>query len=65
MGWLVKPQKIYLDLVASWLRSEMAQLTHALKTIEDTGDYRDEFVYESIKTAESGLRSIRKFIEAN
>lgn len=65
MGWLVKPQKIYVDLVASWLRSEIAKLTHALKIIEDTGDYNDESVYESIKVAETGLHRIRKFIGFN
>jgi hypothetical protein len=65
MGWLVKPQKIYVDLVASWLRSEIARLTHALKTIEDTGDYNDEFIYESLKVAETGLHRMRKFIGYN
>ena len=65
MGWLVKPQRIYLDLVVSWLRSEVARLIHVLKTIEDTGDYHDEFINESIKTVESGLRRIRKFIQVN
>ena len=65
MGWLVKPQKIYTDLVASWLHSEIARLTHVLKMIEDTGDYHDEFMHESIKASEVGLRRIRKFTEAN
>ena len=65
MGWLVKSQKIYLDLVTSWLRSEIARLTHVLKTVEDTGDYHDEFIHESIKAAEVGLRRIRKFTDAN
>jgi hypothetical protein len=65
MGWLVKPQRIYLDLVVSWLRSEIARLTHVLKTIEDTSDYHDEFVHESIKDVEVALRRIRKFTEAN
>ena len=65
MEWLVKPQKIYLDLLVNWLRSEIARLTHVLKTIEDTGDYHDEFIQESIKATEAGLRRIRKFIEFN
>ena len=78
MGWLVKPQKIYLDLAAgrlsdnnlfgqflSWLRSEIAKLTHVLTIIEETHDYNDEYIHESIKAAETGLRRIRKFIDAN
>ena len=65
MEWLVKPQKIYLDLLVNWLRSEIARLTHVLKTIEDTGDYHDEFIQESIKATETGLCRIRKFIEFN
>ncbi len=65
MGWLVKPQKIYLDLVESWLRSEIARLTHVLKTVENTSNYHDEFIHESIKATEFGLRRIRKFIEVN
>lgn len=65
MGWLVKSQKIYLDLVVSWLRSEIAKLTHVLQTIEDTSDYHDEFIHESIKASEIGLRRVRKFIEVN
>ncbi|MEA3226040.1 MAG: hypothetical protein U9Q07_08825 [Planctomycetota bacterium] len=65
MGWLVKPQKIYLDLVASWLRSEIARLTHVLNTVENAGDYHDDFIHESIKATETGLRRIRKFTEAN
>ena len=65
MGWLVKPQRIYQDLVANWLRSEIARLTHALKVIEGTDDYHDEFIHESIKAAEIGLRRIRKFVQAN
>jgi len=65
MGWSVKSQRIYLELVVSWLRSEVAQLTHALERMEQTDNYHDEFVCESIKTAETGIRRIRKFIEAN
>ena len=65
MGWLVKSQKIYMDLVASWLRSEIARLTHVLRTIENAGDYHDEFIHKSIKASEVGLRHIKKFIEAN
>ncbi len=65
MGWLVKPQKIYTNLVASWLRSEIARLTHVLKITEDTGDYHDEFIHKSIKASEVGLRHIRRFIEVN
>lgn len=95
MGWLVKPQKIYLfffaailscgrfegiflrspqtkvlgrsriDLVASWLRSEIAKLTHVLTTIEEAHDYHDEYIHESLKTTEIGIRRIRKFIDAN
>jgi len=65
MEWLVKSQRIYLELVVSWLRSEVAQLTHALERMEQTGNYHDEFVHESIKTAEIGIRRIRKFIDAN
>ena len=65
MGWLVKSQRIYLDLLTSWLRSEIARLTHVLKTIEDTGDYHDEFIQESIKATEIGLRRIRKFVAVN
>ena len=65
MGWFVKPQEIYLDLVSSWLRSEIARLTQVLNTIEDTSDYHDEFICESIKASEAGLRRIRKFTEAN
>lgn len=65
MGWLVKPQRIYLDLVASWLCSEIAKLTHVLTIIEETHDYHDEYVHESIKTAERSLRRIRKFVDTN
>jgi len=65
MGWLVKPQKIYLDLVVSWLRSEIARLNHALRTIEETHDYHEDYIQETIKTAEISLRRIRKFIEVN
>jgi hypothetical protein len=65
MGWFIKPQKIYLDLVTSWLRSEIARLTYVLTTIEQTGNYNDDFTQESIKTAEIGLHRIRKFINAN
>ena len=65
MGWLVKPQKIYSDLVVSWLRLEIAKLTHALATIEETHDYHDDYIHETIKTAESEFHRIRKFIEAN
>ncbi len=65
MGWLVKPQKIYLELVVSWLRSEIAKLTHILATIEEVGDYREEFICGSIKTTEVELRRIRKFIDSN
>lgn len=65
MEWLVKPQKIYLDLVVSWLRSEAAKINHVLTTIEETHDYQDEYIYESIKAAEMGLRRIRKFVDTN
>lgn len=65
MGWIVKPQKIFIDLVASWLRSEIACLTRVLSTIEQTHDYSDDFIKESIKTTEVELRRIRKFINFN
>ena len=65
MGWPVKPQKIYLELVTSWPRSEIARLTNVLTTIEETRDYHDSFIHESFKTAEVELRRIRKFIDAN
>ena len=65
MGWLVKPQKIYLDLVSSWLRSEIAKLTHVVTAIEETKDVHDAVVRESVKAAETGLSRIRKFINVN
>jgi hypothetical protein len=65
MGWLVKPQRIYLDLVVSWLRSEIAKLNYVLTTIEESHDYHDDYIQETIKTAEGEFRRIRKFIEAN
>ncbi len=62
MEWCVKSQKIYLELIVSWLRSEIAKLTHILETIEQTDDYHSEFVNESLKSAEVELRRLRKFI---
>jgi len=34
-------------------------------TIENTADYNDEYIHESIKKVEIGLRRMRKFIDAN
>jgi len=65
LNWLTKPQRIYIDLVVSWLRSEIARLNNTLETIERTQDYNDEYVKESIKIATIEMRRIRKFINAN
>lgn len=65
MNWLTKPKKLYLDMVVSWLRSEIAKLSHVLMTIEDAQNYHNDFLIETIKTTETELRRIRKFIEAN
>jgi len=65
MTWLLKPQKIYMELVTSRLRLDIARLTHVLASLEETNDYTDEYIHETIKTAEYGLRSLRKFIQSN
>lgn len=65
MRWLIGSQNIYLDFVASWLRSQVAELSRALMMIEETHDYHNDSINESLRTVESELRRIRKFIEAN
>ena len=65
MGWLVKPQKIYLDLVVSQLRSGIVKLSHVLVTIEGMHDYHDDYIKETLKTVETEIKRIRKFIDAN
>ena len=65
MTWFVKSQKIYLELICSWLRSEIAKLTHILEAIEQTDDYQSEFIVNSLKLSEGEIRRLRKFINVN
>lgn len=65
MTGFVKSRKIYLELVVSWLRSEIAKLTHILETMEQTDNYQSEFINGSLKSAEVEMRRLRKFINVN
>ncbi len=65
MNWLFRTEKIYLDLIVSQLRSELKKLSNVLGTIERTGNYHDDYVSQTLKTAITELRRIKEFIEAN
>ncbi|MDP8266785.1 MAG: hypothetical protein P9M07_07585 [Candidatus Aceula meridiana] len=65
MNWPTKSHSTYMDLVVSWLRSEIATLNNVLDTIVKNDSYSDEYVRESMKEAEVALKQIRKFINAN
>lgn len=65
MVWPTKSNKIYLELVISWLRTEIERLSGVLATIERTQNYHEDYIFESIKSTEVAIRQIRKFIDAN
>lgn len=65
MNWPIKPQKINLDLVLGWLRTETDKLNNVLNAIENEQSYNDDYIYDSIKSAEVALRQMRKFIDDN
>jgi hypothetical protein len=62
---LSQKNKIYTDLVASWLRTEVGRLSTTLEHIEKSHTYDDEYVREAINAAEVSLRQINKFIKTN
>ena len=65
MQWSTKLQRIYIELIISWLRSEIEKLNNVLVTIEKTQDYHDEYVCETLKSVSVAIRQINKFIDAN
>ena len=65
MSWLTKPSRFSLDVTVSCLRLEMDKLARVIKTIEQARDYDEEYICESIKSIEIGLRSVRKSIKEN
>lgn len=61
---LVNKESPYLDLVASHLRSQIVMLNNVLETIERNHNYEDDYISESIRTVEQGLRRLRRFVNA-
>jgi len=55
---------LYTDMVVSHLRSQIVAMHNVLETIERTHNYEDDYIAESIKTVETELRRLRKYIEA-
>lgn len=65
MNWLTRPNRFHADVLASCLRCEIDKLIRVLNSIEQARDYREEYICESIKLVEVGLRSIRRSIKDN
>jgi hypothetical protein len=63
MNRLETTSTIYLEMVVSHLRNQIATLHHALEAIERTHDYEDAYFMESLKVVEGELRRLRKSIE--
>ena len=59
---LVNKESPYLDLVASHLRSQILTLNNVLETIERNHSYEEEYIHESIRAVELGLRRLRRFV---
>ena len=55
---------VSMDLVVSWMRSEIATLNNVLDTIVKNNNYNDVYVKETLKEVEIALRQMRKFINA-
>ncbi|MBZ0165984.1 MAG: hypothetical protein K8I00_04190 [Candidatus Omnitrophica bacterium] len=54
----------HVDRIASDLRTQIINLHHILETIERTHRYEDDHILQSLKTSETDLRRLRKFIES-
>jgi len=57
------PPSPYLEMVVSHIRGQIVLLESVLETIERTHSYDGDYIRESIKTAESELRRLRKLID--
>jgi len=53
-----------MDMVASHLRAQIVTLHNVLESMERHSSYREEYIIESIKSAENELRRLRKSIES-
>ena len=62
MNQLANKESPYLDLVASYLRSQIVMLHNVLETIERNHNYEDDYIYESIRAVEQELRRLRRFV---
>lgn len=60
---LQNPSSPYIDLVSSYLRSQIVTLHKVLEQIERTHSYEEDYVIMAIREAEQELRRLRKFID--
>jgi len=59
------PVTPYLEMVVGHIRAQIVLLSNVLETIERTHDYKEDYIKESLKTAESELRRLRKLIDVS
>lgn len=52
----------HIDLVASQLRTQIATLQKILTTIEETQNFKSDFILEDLKKVEINIKGLRKFI---
>ena len=63
MNRTVNPSSLYLDMITSHLRSQIVALHNVLETIERTHVCEDDYIRETMKTAENEIRRLRKYME--
>ena len=52
-----------LDMITSHLRSQIVALHNVLETIERTHVCEDDYIRETMRTAENEIRRLRKYME--
>ncbi len=57
------PSTPFLEMVVSHIRGQIVLLESVLVTIERTHNYDGDYIKESIRTAETELRRLRRLID--